>query len=142
MRDRILKFCESLADDFAEGNLDDITDKYVYPLAIYYPTGVRMEKTPAETKNAIFTRRSAALAVGMDRVQVVLHEIGELDGDRFSVLLDWRFLNAEGVAIGESTIRYFCKATTDGHIRVELIEFLKIAFPNADRVWPKSPKTH
>jgi hypothetical protein len=123
--------CRHLASAFAEGRLEDIPDHYIYPLAIYLPDGIRIEMSPRETAEAVFLRRTVALKAGMRSVRVRIAGVTEMQGGRIPVSLSWEFLDANGRRIGLSSMRYFCRRSADGTLRVEMIEFTEIAFADA-----------
>ena len=123
--------CRHLASAFAEGRLEDIPDNYIYPLAVYLPDGIRIEMSPRETAEAVFVRRTVALKAGMRSVRVGIAGVTEMEGGRIPVSLTWEFLDANGQPIGQSSMRYFCRRSRDGTLRVEMIEFTELAFPEA-----------
>lgn len=133
MSSTVEELCEALAAAFSEGRLEHLSRYYVYPLAVYSPRGVRVETTPEETAEAVFARRAMALRSGMRSVRVQIAEVAEMTGGRIPVLLSWDFLDADGRRIGRSSMRYFCRRSADGLLRVEMIEFSELAFSES---WP------
>lgn len=121
------EFCGALAAAFVEGRVDGLSAWYVYPLPIYLPEGYRIEMTPDATAKAVLARRALAMRAGMKSVQVRISEISEPAADRLSVQLSWEFLGASGEMIDRSFMRYFCRST-EGTLRVEMMEFTRLAF--------------
>jgi hypothetical protein len=125
------ELCHALVSAFTEGRVDGLSDHYVYPLVIYLPKGFRVEMTPKETAEMVFARRAAAVRAGMQSVRLRIAEVAEMDGGRIPVRLSWEFLDGGGGTIARSALRYFCRRSADGSLRVEMIEFTEIAFPDA-----------
>jgi hypothetical protein len=123
----------ALVGAFKEGRLDRLSDHYLYPLAIYSPLGLWIEASPEETADIVFRRRAAALKAGMADVRVTIGEIEEIDAGRLRVGLAWDFLDTGGQSLGRSELRYFCRRGMDASLRVEMIEFSQLAFPEAGR---------
>lgn len=142
LRREVQHICEKLASAFAVGQFDDVTQYYLYPLVVYLPTGMRMDMAPEDTIDAIFQRRGAAKSAGMTDVKVTIHEIGENKDGRIPVHVAWNFTNKSGASVGKSEIRYFCRLMPNGAIRIELMEFLTLAFPNTPKVWAKHGPAH
>jgi len=128
MPSSVQELCRHLACAFSEGRLDGLSDHYAYPLVIYLPEGIRIEMTPEDTAEAIFARRMVALKAGMRSVRVRIAKVAEMEGRRIPVRLSWDFLGEDGRLIGRSSMRYFCRRSADGALRVEMIEFTRIAF--------------
>jgi hypothetical protein len=131
MASSVEELCHALVSAFSEGRVDRLSDHYVYPLVIYLPKGFRVEMTPKETAETVFARRAAAVLAGMQTVRLRIAEVAEMEGGRMPVRLSWDFLDSEGRTIARSTMRYFCRRAEDGTLRVEMIEFTEIAFPDA-----------
>ena len=121
----------ALARAFREGRLDRLSKYYVYPLAIYSPRGLWIEASPQKTAEVIFERRAAALKAGMADLRVTVGEIAEVEGGRLRVQVTWDFLDTGGRSIGISELHYYCRRGADAAWRVEMIEFSRLAFPNA-----------
>jgi hypothetical protein len=66
-------------------------------------------------------------------VRVTIGEIEEIDAGRLRVGLAWDFLDTGGQSLGRSELRYFCRRGMDAALRVEMIEFSQLAFPEAGR---------
>jgi hypothetical protein len=130
----------SLARAFKEGRLDVLSSHYVYPLAIYSPIGLWLEANPQETAEVIFRRRAAALKAGMADVRLTVGDTTEEGAGRLRVDVAWEFLNAAGQAFDKSELRYFCRRDADGQLRVEMIEFSRLAFAEAGRTEDPPPR--
>jgi hypothetical protein len=130
----------SLARAFKEGKLDVLSSHYIYPLAIYSPVGLWLEANPQETAEMIFQRRAAALRAGMADVRATVGETSEVVTGRLAVDVAWDFLNAAGQLIGRSELRYFCRRDASGQLRVEMIEFSRLAFAEAGRERDPPPR--
>jgi hypothetical protein len=130
----------SLARAFKEGKLEVLSSHYLYPLAIYSPIGLWLEANPQETAEMIFRRRAAALRAGMADVRVTVGETTEGVMGRLAVDVAWDFLNAAGQAIDRSELRYYCRRGADGQLRVEMIEFSRLAFAEAGREKDPPPR--
>jgi hypothetical protein len=130
LHDEIVSFCRELGRAFAEGDFETLIAAYRYPLAISAPCGWRLEDTAEATRTSVFTRRAAALATGMRRIDVSVGEIAETGAGRLKVDVTWRYLGADDNELGRSLIRYFCVAgpETGRPLSIEVIEFLEIAF--------------
>jgi hypothetical protein len=136
----VAELCASLARAFKEGQLDRLSSHYLYPLAIYSPVGLWLEANPQETAEMIFRRRAAALRAGMADVRVTLGDTTEGVTGRLAVDVAWDFLNAAGQVIDRSELRYYCRRDTDGQLRVEMIEFSRLAFAEAGREKDPPPR--
>ena len=141
MADTVAELCASLARAFKEGQLEQLASHYLYPLAIYSPTGLWLEASPQETAEVIFRRRAAALKAGMADVLVTMDVPTAEDAGRLRVDVAWEFVNAAGELIDRSALRYFCRRCPDGQLRVEMIEFSQLAFSDAHRA-PEPPPRH
>lgn len=128
MSSSVQELCEALASAFSDGRLNGLAAFYAYPLAIYSPGRVRVEVTPEETESALFRRRGLALRAGMRSVRVRIWDVAEMTGGRIPVRLSWEFLDADGQRVGLSAMRYFCRRSPDGTLKVEMIEFTELAF--------------
>jgi hypothetical protein len=135
--DTVTDLCTSLALAFKEGRLDRLSSHYLYPLAVYSPVGLWLEANPQETAEMIFRRRAAAIKAGMADVRVSIGEPTEEEAGRLRVDVAWDFLNAAGQRFERSELRYFCRRGPDGQLRVEMIEFAKLAFAETGR--PEEP---
>jgi hypothetical protein len=138
--DTVQDLCMALALAFREGRLERLSDHYIYPLAIYSPRGLWIEGTPQQTAEIIFRRRAVALALGMADVRVTIGEIAEVDGGRLRAGVAWDFLDARGRSLGRSELSYFCRRGADAQLRVEMIEFSRLAFEDATRPEPPPPR--
>jgi hypothetical protein len=138
--DTVAELCASLAQAFKEGQLDRLSSHYLYPLAIYSPIGLWLEANPQETAEMIFRRRAAALRAGMAEVRVTVGEPVEGVTGRLAVDVAWDFLNAAGLTIDRSELRYYCRRGADGQLRVEMIEFSRLAFAEAGREKDPPPR--
>jgi hypothetical protein len=136
----VAELCASLARAFREGQLDRLSSHYLYPLAIYSPVGLWLEANPQETAEMIFRRRAAALRAGMADVRVTVGETTEGVTGRLAVDVAWDFLNAAGQVIDRSELRYYCRRDADGQLRVEMIEFSRLAFAEAGREKDPPPR--
>jgi hypothetical protein len=136
----VAELCASLARAFKEGQLDRLSSHYLYPLAIYSPIGLWLEANPQETAEMIFRRRGAALRAGMADVRVTVGEPVEGVTGRLAVDVAWDFLNAAGQLIDRSELRYYCRREADGQLRVEMIEFSRLAFAEAGREKDPPPR--
>lgn len=140
MAETVRELCNALALAFREGRLETLPEHYTYPLAIYSPRGLWIEGTPQETTEIIFRRRAAALKAGMADVRVTIGETAEVDGGRLRVGVAWEFLDARGRSLGRSELSYFCRRGADAQLRVEMIEFSRLAFEEASRPDPPPPR--
>jgi hypothetical protein len=131
--DTVAELCTALATAFREGRLDRLSAHYLYPLAIYSPDGLWLEGSPAETAEIIFRRRAAALKAGMRDIRVTIGAVSEEDGGRLRAEVAWDFLGAGGQDIDRSELKYYCRRGADGALRVEMIEFARLAFADAGR---------
>lgn len=133
--------CQALATAFSRGDVDALSDHYVYPLVVYLPDGLRIDMSPEDTARAAFARRAAAVRAGMRRVRVRILDVAEMEGNRIPASLSWDFLDGGDRLIGSSRMRYFCRRSAEGRLRVEMIEVSTLAFASMGRPdLPVSPR--
>ena len=118
-----------LVVNFAAVDLAELTTRYAHPLAIYMGGDMRLEHTPRETQAAIAARRMRAIAAGSRSILATIREVTEDAEHRFLVRADWSYRDAAGAEVGTSSIRYYCRIGPDGVPKVEILEFLRQAFP-------------
>jgi ketosteroid isomerase-like protein len=119
------------ADAFNSGDLEAIAASYIQPLAVFIDGEVRLEKTRQDTLDAIFALRAEALARGVRRVRATVRQPQHLEHGRRPVLVLWHFETADGRKVASSRVRYYCVQEPGGEWRVEMVQYLKVAFPNA-----------
>ena len=134
--------CMALALAFKEGRLDSLADHYIYPLAIYSPQGLWIEASPMATAEIVFRRRALALQAGMADVRVAIGDVSDIEGGRLRVPVAWDFLDAEGRSLGRSELHYFCRRGADMEVRVEMIEFSRLAFSEAVDTDPRPQRSN
>jgi len=127
------ELCMALALAFKEGRLDRLSEHYVYPLAIYSPSGLWIEANPRETADIVFLRRALAVKAGMADLRVAVGTIKELAGGRIKVGVSWEYLDAVGRTLGRSKLNYYCRRGEDAVLRVEMIDFSELAFWDGGR---------
>jgi hypothetical protein len=123
------RFLRELARDFLFGDLGELSSRYAHPLAVYVNGDIRVELDPTGTRAALDRRRRVAIAAGAREIEAEVLEIAEDAEHRFVAEVLWRYRDAAGREIETSLIRYFCRPSGDGGFRVEILEFLRQAFP-------------
>ena len=142
MAPSIPTFMQALADAFLKGDHKKLADVYSYPLAIFLDGEIVIEKTSEDALNNLFIRRGTVLAAGAAKIETTVLESGETSSGRFPVTVAWRFLNETGTVIADSEMRYFCRFTDTGAIKIEIIEFLRRGIESPESDSTRSPKLH
>ena len=107
-----------------------------------------VERTIEDTLKALFDRREVALRAGTARIRTRVVRIGEhreiRDGaasasSRFPVRVDWDFLSVSGTLIARNELRYYCRYSEDGEIRIEILEFVRQGIASVGTVTNSKP---
>ncbi len=125
-------FFAGLARTWLTGDLDSLIGIYVHPLPVFTAGQWRIEPTPEATRASITERRRKAIAAGTRDILTDVLEVGEMSEDRRPVLVEWLYLDDMARTIGRSEIRYYCREGSDGARRIEMIEFVTLAFRGND----------
>jgi hypothetical protein len=130
MSSPIQKLLQSMASNFQNGDIDKVAACFAEPLAIFADGEVVLEATASYVPELIFRMRAEAVSRGMARVKIQIRELDDDVNGRRPVVVDWVFLSASGTEVGRSSVRYYCAPQADGMLRIEMVEYLEIAFPN------------
>lgn len=133
-------FMQALADAFLKGDHEWLAGIYAYPLAIFLDGEIVIENSAEDALNSLFIRRGAVLAAGTKKIKTTTQLSAETSTGRFPVRVDWHFLNEAGALIAVNEIRYFCRFSETGGIKVEIVEFLRRGI-ESPRVFQEDPST-
>ena len=117
-------FFQSLADDFLDGKHSSFADAVLYPLVIYSPSDIRIEKSAEHTLDALSQRLTSARMAGATQVISETRQGQIAESGRIPVDVKWRFLSRDNVQTGEDVVRYFLRPDPVGKLRIELIEIV------------------
>lgn len=134
MQEPIPVFFQRLADAFLVGNHGWLAGIYTYPFVIYIEGEIALERTPDVTLGKLFERRGIALLAGTCSIRSDTLKIGKSVDGRFPVRVNWYFLDADGREITRNELRYFCRQTPGGEIRIESLEFIRRGFTLSGQV--------
>lgn len=127
---RYREFCQRLADLFIGGDPMDMTRFYSYPLAIYVNDSVQVEHSPEDTVRAVSSRRSQARERGAVRVAIDVLSVDRSEDGRMRVRVAWTYIDARDQPVEASLLVYYCTETPDDGIRIGMIQFESMAFPD------------
>ena len=119
------RFFQTLADRFIEGDLRTAVTFYSHPLVVYGPQGIRIEKTPDDTIRTLAGRLMDVRSGGAESVLVTIDSIGRTQNRRQPFDATWTFLDADGVPVGQSRFRYFCRHIGPD-LKIELMEIMQV----------------
>lgn len=116
---------------FPNGDVARLAANYRNPVAVFLPSGLRVEQTLADTVMALRRLWDVARGSGATKVR---HRILALRGStpgRMVALVEWTYLDAGESTVGVSRLRYFLARQNDGSLRIEMLEYELHAFPDA-----------
>ena len=138
MQEPIPVFFQRLADAFLAGDHGWLAGIYTYRLVVYIEGEIALERTPDVTLGKLFERRGMALLAGTCSIRSETLKVGKPVDGRFPVRVDWLFISADGREITRNELRYFCRQTPGGEIRIEILEFIRRGFTASGQVRPLS----
>ncbi len=120
----------AMAASFEKGDLEAVARHFSEPLAIFANGQFMLEATASRVPELIFRMRAEAIARGMASVRLEIINFRPTRNNRTPVVADWHFIAANGKEIGTSRVCYYCAPDRRGELRVEMLEYIEIAFPN------------
>lgn len=141
MSNRVLALIERLSRQYVVSDALDLTDSFVFPLALYFGGEIVLLKRPEDAVGVVFATVAESRKLGG---RTVTYEILEVPDDltvRFPVIVDWNYLTDTGKIVATNRIRYFMNIV-DGAPRIEIIEYLKVGFPNMPKLLKDLQKPH
>ncbi|MEM9974288.1 MAG: hypothetical protein AAF771_08920 [Pseudomonadota bacterium] len=142
IREEVRTFFEEQAALFTEGDLAALADYYELPLAVFTPDALLLETSVEDTIRAIGLTRTAAWAKGAVQVRCELLEISGDMAMRFPVRLRWHYEGADGRGVGVSEVIYYCASRANGSLAVQMVEIVKLAFPEVVAFLRAPPTEH
>lgn len=115
---------------FPDGPLALLAMNFAHPLAVYLPEGLRIEHTVADTIAALGRQQAVAREAGMRSVRHTILTATQVRPGRFTVLVQWDFLNLDQSCIADNWVRYFLSRQADGAYLIEMVEYIRRAFPD------------
>ena len=129
MASELEAFFLAQAEHFAAGRFDLIADAHRFPLPIYRPDGITLERTREDTLRAVWSIRSTALTRGAPGAAAEVVEERVLEAGRVMARVIWRFLTPEGTELAASDARFYLRRGPEGGYLIEMIELIVQAFP-------------
>lgn len=118
---------------YLAGDLEWLPEVFLYPYSAFINGDIRVEKTPADTRDYVLSRRKDLLAIGAVSMTAKVTEIGETRNARFPLQVNFIMRNSKGEAIALNTSRYLCLFDERGQLRIESVELVRISVPFLDK---------
>jgi hypothetical protein len=134
---RYTQFCERLAACWMADDLDAVADFYSHPLAIYTGNTVRIELNRQDTIDSIAMRITSSRAAGAAKIVPELTDVSQSEDGRAILHINWQYLDSTDQVISQSVLRYYCRESQAGEIKIEMVEFEAFAYPSATGNPPK-----
>ena len=128
----VAQFCQDYADEFASGDLDALVSRHTLALAVYRPDGLHVRMTREDLLEALGQRREKAVAAGMARIDCRVFPLADTRDGRLPLMVEWTFLDATGREIARNRMRHYCRRGPDGRLSVEMVEILRLGFPDPE----------
>ena len=129
---RLQEFFDWFGNAYLTGDLDWLSDVFVYPYSLFIDGQIRIEYGPEDTMEYFQSRRRDFKAIGAASITSRILEVGEKRSTRFPIRVNYTFLNARGEKIAFNTARYLCLLDERGRLRLESAELLRISIPFRD----------
>jgi hypothetical protein len=126
----VAEFCQDYADEFATGDLEAMASRHALALAVYRPDGLHVRMTREDLLAALRRQRGLALAAGMARIRATVLLLEDMRDGRLPLMIEWSFLDGDGREIARNRMRHYCRRGPDGRLMVEMVEILRIGFPD------------
>ncbi|MDU8943329.1 hypothetical protein [Ovoidimarina sediminis] len=136
------RFCQDLADAVIEGRLDDALRVYSYPLAVYRPGGVNVERSREDTQRALTGRMSVAKSNGTVAIATKLLNIDRSKQGRIILEVEWAYLGPACKELDRTHLRYYCRTDGSGALRIEMVDLERMAFHGAPGLWQLPDRPH
>lgn len=129
MSDQVEVFFQWLTQALMDGDLDQLTNTYVYPLSLFVNGTIRVERTPQETRNYLSERRRDAAAIGVTHIHCDVLEIGTTRNGRFPVRVRQSFRDAKGEELTHNIAKFLCVQDERETIFIESVEIQRLGLP-------------
>lgn len=129
---KLEEFLQSLADLTMRGGFEEAADFFAFPLVVYAPGQVWIQRDRFEAQQILASRAAAARGVGAISIRVNVDSQTETADGRCDVAARTEYLSETGEVVRFSRQRYFCRAVTGVRgWQIEMVEVLELAFPIA-----------
>lgn len=141
-QERYQDLIQALADGFLDGDPLDLAEFYSHPLAIYHGEAVRVEATPEETAKSVIRRRMRLREAGAAKILAEVHAFDCSADGRLRLRVTWTYLDAKQKKLDATALTYFCRESADHSLKIDMILFDALAFPDMPYISGKSHGPH
>lgn len=123
-------FFSAQAQLLADGRIGSLARHYATPLPVLLPKSDAWMVLPARAAviETFWSKHRSVRAAGVGRLRACVTREAAGGGDRRMAEVTWFYVGAGGRRLGRTVARYYVARRAEG-LRVELLEFRRVAFP-------------
>ncbi|NRA99811.1 MAG: hypothetical protein HRU32_08325 [Rhodobacteraceae bacterium] len=134
----LLPMFEDQALAYGEGRTEDIVAWYDVPLAVYHGPDILIYDTLDDVQTLIDQMMHVASRHGTEWIRPEILGTGKKESGRLPIRVQWHYFDAADAKITISEAVYFCRMRAHARLLIEMVEFVKPAFPDSMQDAPES----
>ena len=138
MQKEIAAFFHRMARLFEEGQVSGLLEVFNERIPVYSDTGLTLRSTLRDTEVSIRRLMAAAHRKGATRLRHRIVSTRPSKGGGSTVVrIEWLYCDARDECVETGDVNYYCGPDRDGALRILMIEYIKVAFPDAISEMPR-----
>lgn len=133
MQEQIEDIVSTMNRLYSEGRLDEVLTLFSLPLPVYTRSGLDLKPSREEIKRSLLSLLWAAREAGSVKL---VHQIISIRPSLRNVStvarVEWNYLDESDASVGSSDVNYYFGLNAQQEVRVFMVEYLKLSFPEGD----------
>lgn len=123
---------------FNEARVDELVEVFSERVPVYSEDGITLHATREDTEISIRRLIYAARAGGATDLAHRIRSVKPSRQGGTVAHVTWFYRDRDGTNVATGEVRYFCGPDPDGVFRVQMIDYVKSAFPDALSKMPRA----